>query len=301
MKFIITADWHLRSDKPRCRIDSDWIRTQKDAIAFVYSKATQYQANVCIVGDIFHRPNDNIYVLYMFLSAILNSLVHTGVLAGNHDLLYNSFEYVNRSQYGIIQSVMTTTDKLNPLVIWGKSYNYGQPFSAYKDAKWEIVFLHELTFKTEREAPPGSKYYLAQDLLDMFPDAKWIFTGDNHHNFVYEKNHRYVINPGCLLRQAADMKDYQPVIYYVDTVTEEIEKIPVPDDMSMVTDEYLTEEKERDERITAFVQSIKKKGKISLSFRDNLEKRMERKQVEKGAKEIIFECFKEVQYGNTRI
>ena len=32
MKGIITADWHLRATRPQCRIDEDWILTQKNAL-----------------------------------------------------------------------------------------------------------------------------------------------------------------------------------------------------------------------------------------------------------------------------
>ena len=33
MKYIVTADWHLRSQKPRCRLDSDWMETQRKALS----------------------------------------------------------------------------------------------------------------------------------------------------------------------------------------------------------------------------------------------------------------------------
>ena len=32
MRFICTADWHLRATRPQCRIDEDWILTQKNAL-----------------------------------------------------------------------------------------------------------------------------------------------------------------------------------------------------------------------------------------------------------------------------
>ena len=39
MNVIITADWHLRKDKPRCRLDEDWFGTQKKVIQFIFDKA----------------------------------------------------------------------------------------------------------------------------------------------------------------------------------------------------------------------------------------------------------------------
>ena len=30
-KMIISADWHIRATKPRCRVDNDWLETQRKA------------------------------------------------------------------------------------------------------------------------------------------------------------------------------------------------------------------------------------------------------------------------------
>ena len=32
MKLIVTADWHLRATRPRCRTDENWIETQRNAL-----------------------------------------------------------------------------------------------------------------------------------------------------------------------------------------------------------------------------------------------------------------------------
>ena len=32
MRMIITADWHIRNTRPRCRVDEDWIKTQQKTL-----------------------------------------------------------------------------------------------------------------------------------------------------------------------------------------------------------------------------------------------------------------------------
>ena len=46
MRAIITADWHIRATRPRCRIDDDWILTQKRALNQVFEIADKMNCNV---------------------------------------------------------------------------------------------------------------------------------------------------------------------------------------------------------------------------------------------------------------
>jgi DNA repair exonuclease SbcCD nuclease subunit len=277
----MTADWHLRTGKPRCRVDEDWMETQEKAISFVIQAAKDKDASICIVGDIFDSATDHIFILNFFLGMVLNCGVDFYLLGGNHDFLYHNIDYSKRSLFGALFPIMESK-KTNLYNIIEGSY-----------FPCNILFIHELVFSDEGKAPPGSKYYLASDLLKTFQEAKYIFTGDNHTSFIYNKDNRYVVNPGCLIRQAADFKDYQPVIYYVNTDKEIIETIPVPDDAELVDDEYLVQVKKRDERISAFVSSLKEKGKISLSFKDNLMKKIET--VDDATKQIILTLLEEIK------
>jgi len=159
----------------------------------------------------------------------------------------------------------------------------------------ETVVLHKMIFKNE--VPPFIDGFTAKEMLERFPIAKYICTGDNHHGFIYEDNYRYVINPGCLIRQTADLKDYQPFIVYLDMEKEIVKKIFVPDDCDIVDDEYLKDEEKRNDRIEAFVDSIKKGKNVSLSFEDNLRKAVlkNKKEIGKGVIDIIQEIMEEVR------
>ena len=40
MRFILTADWHIRATKPRCRKDENWMETQRNALNQIFEIAT---------------------------------------------------------------------------------------------------------------------------------------------------------------------------------------------------------------------------------------------------------------------
>lgn len=291
-KYIITADWHTRKDKPRCRLDEDWMDTQRQAIRFVFDTAEERKAAVANVGDIFHRSSVPPEVLNMLLMEIKGRNVEFYILAGNHDLLYHNVEYLHRSSY-LNLLLASDGEDIVELRYIGNAGHYGEEIKRVNDNG--LYFIHRFVYADKEDFYSRLGLGIsAKDLLDKHKDAKFIFTGDNHRKFVYEDKGRFVINPGCLLRQTADLKDYEPCIYFVDTDTGEYEAIPVPDNGEFVTDEYLRDSEGRDERIGAFVESLKKSENMSMSFKDNLLNGLKENKVEEEVKEIIYEILEEV-------
>ena len=110
--------------------------------------------------------------------------------------------------------------------------------------------------------------------MDKYPSYEILLVGDYHEAFRLWEGNRQIINPGCMMIQAADMIKYQPKIAYVDLnpALKVFEWIDIPTDYTLLTDNHLSIKAERDSRIRAFVETIKKNGKLSLSFTDNLDK-----------------------------
>jgi hypothetical protein len=219
---------------------------------------------VCIVGDIFDRAVVSEEIKIIFLQFVDKVKKGVYVIAGNHCLPYHSWENVQRSSFGVILN----SGKIHTLHELGMAAHFGNEITGIDNG---IVFTHELVFERMVDVPPNVKAYCAQEMLDMYPKAKWIFTGDMHHNFHYEKKGRHVLNPGCINRQSADFINYQPIIYFVDTDLEQVIEECIPDNEKMVTDSYLREEEKREDRINAFIEGVKKSGHVSLSFVDNIE------------------------------
>lgn len=265
MRMIITADWHIRNTKPRCRLDENWNETQKKALKQIYEIATNKDADVYVVGDVFHSNTDTSFQNIQMVQELANNLGHLYILAGNHDLPYHSSENLNKSAIGVLFCTESVTKIPNTSEISASNFDE-------ENENKEIIFKHILCFPDNKSIPPNVSAVTAAELLEQYNKARWIFIGDYHHSFHYEKNGRHVINPGCLLRQASDMKDYQCGVYYVDTEKEIIEFIPIHDDEELVNDDYIIRENERDERIESFVNKLKDVEFISLDFLDNVEK-----------------------------
>lgn len=271
-RYIVTSDWHLREDKPRCRLDNDWMETQKKIIRFVYKEAEERYANLIIAGDLFHRPRVSEEVLNMFLDIALHTEVKTYLIAGQHDLLYHNWDNVEKSSFGVMWSIVKSDNtNLKDARQIANACHYGKEFKySYSKLNLNMVILHRLVYKNN--VPDYIDHgNTAEEILLAYPNViKYIITGDNHNGFIYENDYRYVINPGCLTIQVSDKINYKPFIIYIDMHDEKIVKINVPYNSEIITDEYIKQNEERDERIEAFLSTIKKGEKISLSFEDNL-------------------------------
>jgi len=274
MKFICTADWHIRATRPRCRIDENWIETQAKALRQLAKISDEKNAPIFVVGDLFHSNSDTSFECINMVQKLADISGELYILAGNHDLPYHSSENLDKSAIGILlnsESVFEI-EHFFEKVIGFEHINYSASnFDKEDNENAEIVFKHVLTIP-EDDKPNFVDCETPESLLKKFPDAKWIFTGDYHHNFHYEKNGRHVVNSGCLLRQVADMKDYQCGVYYIDTDENIVEFIPIIDNEQLIDDSYIEKENEREKRIDDFVNKLKNTQSVSFDFVDNVQK-----------------------------
>jgi DNA repair exonuclease SbcCD nuclease subunit len=299
-KFLISADWHLRGDKPRCRLDEDWKETQREILEFIFEIAFKNNANIIHTGDFFNSSHEPDWVKNMVLNIISRRKnIILFLLAGNHEIPYHNFEYINDSTFGVLWN-MVNNSNIKSLEELGLCLHYGFPLSYNGNNNYDKVFVHKLTYKNN--IPPFIKGAVtAQELLDIFKNSKYIITGDNHKRFIYENEGRYVINPGCIMRQTVDEINYDPSVYLIDFETEEIQTIKIPDKIEMVTDEYLVDKKKIDERIQSFVELVKDKKGLTLSFRDSLLKALEESDEDIDYfKDIVLEIMEEVYESNNR-
>lgn len=272
MKGIITADWHIRSSIPRCRRDSNWMATQARALDAITEKAIQYKCDVYVVGDIFHSNADASFECISMVQRMADELAQAGsflrILAGNHDLPFHSVKNIDRSAVGILLNSRSILPIDGPTDI--SAPNFGEPVDETKP----FVFEHRLVFPDRTSLPPNVEAITADDLLAEHCKAEWIFTGDYHHAFHAERNGRHVVNPGCITRQAADMKNYQCGFFYVDTDSDIVKFHVTRDDDELVDDSYLIRQEEREQRLEDFMDKLKTTKSISLDFVENVEKAM---------------------------
>ena len=297
-QFILTADLHLRTTRPRCRLDDDWLFTQQNVLAQISKQANDKKVPVVVVGDIF---NSNIDV-----SNELMTIVQTwacacscGVfmLAGNHDLPYHNVKNLRKSSIGVLLG-SRGVGEINDLYfhlddsIVEQSANH---FGVEQAIDAEIIFEHILCLPEKIKLPDEAEVTYPKDLFEKYKKARYIFTGDYHRFFIASNKGetRYVINPGCVIRQAADLIDYKPHILYINLDEEDISKvvtpIPIDDFGNLVTDEYLQREEERNDRIESFIERVKSSETVSFDFLENVNARIRDKKIDKKTKEVVLE------------
>ena len=287
MRFVLTADWHIRATKPRCRIDEDWVQTQRLALNQIADIANSNDCPVYVVGDLFHSHGDTSFEVVQLIQEFANSLNHgMFILAGNHDLPHHNSSNLHKSAIGILLHC----EKIN--FIQNNEYVSAGNFDQETENK-EIIFKHILCFPDLKSMPPNVNAVTAEDLLGEYDNAKWIFTGDYHHNFVYENKGRYVVNSGCLIRQVSDMKDYQCGVYVIDTDLNKIDFVPIVDDYDLVDDSHILRQNEKDERIENMVDKLMDIEAVSLDFIQNIENVLLKTdvsdEIRKCVKELIYE------------
>lgn len=271
MRFILTADWHLSDNRPRCRKDEDWIDSQRKVLAKLAYESSSRKCPIIAVGDIFNKAVVSEKILNLFFEFTSLLLYPISIIAGNHDLPGHSMELLSRSSIGVVFEAMKSgMVKVAPMEKYSKECSWANFGEDITNSDTDILFTHRLVFRTPADLPPNVDALTAQELLELYPRYKWIFTGDNHTSFIYKKNGRYVINPGHLTVRKSDEVE-TPVVYYIDTDTEEIESIEIEDKVEIVVDSFSKKEEEREDRIEAFMEAIENNGEFTLSFEDNIE------------------------------
>lgn len=271
MKIAVAADLHLRGDRPLCRTDSDWIDTQRNDLRSLF-KASDDCDELWIVGDVFHIPRVSTECLAMAMAEFMLASEHIKIciLAGNHDLPEHNYANLDRCSLGVMLKVFNELNSGLGVSLSAHPFGHDDLEEANKSGIWAT---HQLTFPDDSARPFPDLGRTAQELLDMAPNCRLIVTGDYHHGYVYHgADGRIVVTPGCMNVQVADMADYEPRIYVVDTETMAVEerKLGTNREGTVRTD-YLDEEKARSEAIEAAANITMDAGAVKLDFRGNLE------------------------------
>lgn len=264
---ILTGDLHLRKTVPRCRnqTEEQWYEHQRDVLTFIVDVCNARDEDLYINGDVFDKSIVHPSIISLFLGVMSKLRTKCYVDYGNHDQASRSDD-LTQTSFGVLESVKKFDNTL-------RSISESQAWVPYGNKEpignGPVLFLHELTVEKHEDA----KFFdavSAKELLNTYQDFKYIATSDNHKAFVVEIKGRKVLNPGCITKQSASYKDAKLLVYSLDVETGEHEAIYLPEDSSVVDDSYLVEDKERENRINAFVDSLKKSGEVTLSFRDNV-------------------------------
>lgn len=293
---ILMSDVHIRETIPECRTD-DFLATFKRKLNFV--KDLQKKHNdipVLFAGDLFHHWKNSPFLLSWALRSLPNDII---AIPGQHDLQAHSLENVDKSSIKVLEEAGKLTLLTNSSVIsfsskdigisgfpW--SIELGQASSLYPK---NIALIHYLVYKGKEPFPGASeKGGTAKQIIKKMPGFDLIVSGDNHQTFVERVGNQLLVNPGSFMRTTAAQIDHKPCVFLWRASDNEIEQVFLPIEKNVISREHIDLENEKDERIESFVSRLKDNVEITLSFKSNLDRFVNKNKVREGVQKIIKRC-----------
>jgi DNA repair exonuclease SbcCD nuclease subunit len=287
---IFMSDPHIREDVPVCRTD-DYISTQWKKWDFISKLQKETGATILCAGDLFNhwKPSPNL---------IRETMIHLPsyfyTIFGQHDLPQHNFELRNKSgiavleQSGDLRILSGTHFGMEPSKDAGKASWYEGRAGGGRT----ILVWHKLVWQGKRPWP-GCTDPNADEVMDRYPEYDVILTGDNHKPFVVNKNGRLLVNPGSLMRMAADQIDHKPRVYLYYGDTNEVEPVYIPIRKDAVSREHIEAEQERDSRIEAFISKLGDNWELGMSFEQNLKAFQQENNIQPEVMKVIYSAMED--------
>lgn len=292
---LITSDWHIRSDSPENR-KKDFLRQQEIKIDFILDVANQYGVPIIIAGDVGHIPKWENQILEKYIRKFKNFQGTIFAIPGQHDLPNHRLDKLNESGLGVLIASKVITNlkelKYNKLCVYG--YPFGQPIKLIPrlEGARNIAIIHSLISKSKLW-DKQENFISAKTLLKKMPCYDLIISGDNHQSFIERYEERLLINPGAIMRMSISQIEHIPKIYLwykEDNTVKEI-KIPIKEGKEVFNLTKKSDEKESNEKLSAFVKSLNLTGEeIKLNFRENLKRTLKnpKNKISQPVKDKIF-------------
>ncbi|MCP4761758.1 MAG: hypothetical protein GY870_08250 [archaeon] len=283
---ILTADWHIRESIPTCRTDN-FYQTQKRKLEWIAELSHEYEIPVILAGDLFHKWKTSPQLESLAIECLSGCYGHGDsevfCIPGNHDLANHSITEIKRSSYFVVykSNVLAgdwfSEDYLFPGLSNVKKVHI-HPFAFGEEIKnvekkinnYNVCIAHQLTYDSEKPWA-DCKADSAKQLLKKYDGYDLIVVGDNHQSFVTEYEGRLLVNPGCITRQTGAFVDFKPSVYiwYSDNT---VERKYIPIEKEVINRDHLKKAEERNEKLDAFVETLKDNKDIDLNFIENLKK-----------------------------
>jgi DNA repair exonuclease SbcCD nuclease subunit len=291
VKFLCTADWHVRKENPKYRKD-DYLGTQIKKIEWIVKTANKLDACLLIAGDIFDSPKAG-YAVTNQVAKVLKKANHKVITCfGNHDTTFHSQDLSN-TPYGnlIVNNVIieneTFFEKMHSIRSWGWESSGKSP----EKGDTNILLGHVSVF--EKEVPFWCENGItAKQVKKLYPGFDWYVFGDIHIPFV-SKN---IINPGSLTRSTIAQTDFKPRVYLLDTDDGTIKKIMIP--IKPAEEVFNFEQQEMDKMkdvkaLNSFIDTLKYSGN-SPNFRNVLDDVIKQSKASEEVIEIINTVLEEI-------
>lgn len=260
---VFITDLHLSSTIPVSRID-DYIDTAFRKVETVLQICKERNAVLLIGGDMFNTPTQPDFIKNRLIELLERYRVHTYSIPGNHDLLYYSLEYFDRTSFRVIRTeyfhclldYKSNSVKLGDWLIIG--HEFDKPFPVHTGDERSIVLSHAF-FKRE------DRLTVSEDEVKN-SGVDYVCMGHDHN--LYEPRQvgsTLVLRPGAMTRGTSNTESRMrmPSFAYIDFSTGEYsyEEIPgcLPFDEVFRENYDVKQEQEvlSFDEISDFIQSLK--------------------------------------------
>lgn len=294
---IATADLHLRDDIPEKRID-DYEVAQWRKLGHLIARSKVLNAPILIAGDIFHKHQPSMLLLRKTINFFKMAGQPIYAIAGQHDIPWHSEQHAYDSGFGVL--LAANVIKFEECKIQGvylNSYHYNYNYNTGQDLPTPsaptISMCHMLSSTDDKlleltgakDAKLWSKSRFANNL---------ILVGDNHQTFEYRHGPKsaLVYSPGSMMRMSINQIEHQPSfgLIYWDGKRFSIvrEEYPIT---NPVFSKVKKEKAEVLKDILTFISKMKKEK--GVNFRSNLQRFLEKNEVDRNIQAEIWDCFGE--------
>jgi len=207
---IAVGDLHLSTSKPLCRTDDNWLITQRKHLDFIAEQVKKNNAELYIAGDIFDTPTVAPVITNMMIDFLkkCSAVAPVHMIAGNHDLPYHSIQRMDECSFGALRKLIGGNEGT-------ACYDFDtEPTDGTEQSR--IVMLHHFSVPTEADVLPNRDCYTADKLIELFPRANIIITGDNHIPWTVKRRNKLIVNCGTLMKRNAIEAEHKCGVWLID-------------------------------------------------------------------------------------
>jgi DNA repair exonuclease SbcCD nuclease subunit len=230
MKFISTADWHIRGKRPRMRKD-DFLEAQFDKVRQIVNLSNEKGAAILNGGDITDRFDTSFKVVNTLIQELKKLDRPMIIVRGNHCTPYHQKD-IRNSPLGILVAAgvvecLGETEETQVILMHDGDEAVAVAGMGWQDAPplvstgyYNILLAH---FSVYEDKPP---FYMPEalsvlDFEDRYPGFDFYLAGDIHDTCKKSKT----IVPGSMMRNTSAQQSHKPCVFVLDTETKETEQV----------------------------------------------------------------------------
>jgi len=294
MKLLIAGDLHLSEKRPEHRIDG-YAETVINKFLYILNCAEKEADLILFPGDFFDSPNPSYSFYTKVVSCVGCFATPIIIVFGQHDLRFRNpdntaLKALAKSFPNRIFLLENNNQQLfhSQVMIYGAGFNEEVPEPDKE--RFDVLLTHRMIIDEklwdDQTDYSWGNHFLRKHKFDL------IISGDNHKNFSCLHGERMLFNCGSMMRSSITQMEHHPSIVLLDTGTMLFNTIPIPiqPPEEVFEMERVMKEKERDEKITAFISGLSDQKEIGLSFESNLNAHFRENKTKQEIIDIIEEC-----------